>query len=599
MKRKSTTLDAISIPNPCPSEWDSMTGNRRMRFCQECNKHVYNLSAMTRDEAEALVARFEGRLCARIARDAEGVILDDDLQAAPQLISRRASPVAAALVTALIGLSGNVLAITSSPKAPTAVHTRSDQEGRAPELQGATATISGVVKDPSGAVVPNTTVTLINEKTGVQLGTTTSDAEGSFSFTSLAEGAYMLKIEAQGFATLQIDNKTVRAGENARVEVVLSVTTTVTVGGAMAITPQPLRALHQESDLIVVARLGRSTSVKTTATNEMMKTTLEVTSLIKGDNKRSRVTVYNWGWGEDKEFPGGLKTGDTALFFLKPRDQGDGFEVSDYSYGVKKLAPADLRVYLQRLEELNAMAQAKPQDAAAIVEWLVRCAEQRATRWDGAYELAQTSESDADDERAAEDGDEPEAIMGAAEKLNQVAASEPANPADGQTATSASTCSKTGDKTQFAALLSDEQKSRLKAALFNIDALTEEDFALVRLVQHWKDERFVPFLLEQLRRIEANPPRLAEAIMEAITEAMHDEEVKAMAEDYRSNISYADLDAQEEADSPATEAADRKDAETADGDEASDNPPDAATARQTRSAMLQRFIALVEKKRAH
>ena len=51
MSKKLTILDAISIPSPCPAGWDSMTGSRQKRFCRECNKTVYNLSAMSRDEA--------------------------------------------------------------------------------------------------------------------------------------------------------------------------------------------------------------------------------------------------------------------------------------------------------------------------------------------------------------------------------------------------------------------------------------------------------------------------------------------------------------------------------------------------------------------
>src|SRR5205085_7360202 len=188
MARKSDSLNRLTIGNPCKSDWQAMTGNQRVRYCQECNKNVYNLSAMTRDEAEALIARFEGRLCARIERNADGVILDDDLHAAPQLISRRVSPVAAALATALIGLSGNVMAMTSNAGTPAAIYAQSDQDGRAPQPQGATAMISGVVKDAQGAVIPTATVTLINQATGTPSGTTASDADGSFSFTSLAEG---------------------------------------------------------------------------------------------------------------------------------------------------------------------------------------------------------------------------------------------------------------------------------------------------------------------------------------------------------------------------------------------------------------------------
>src|SRR5581483_8210534 len=285
MSKKLTILDRISIPSPCPTAWDSMTGNRRQRFCRQCNKTVYNLSAMTRDEAEALVARFAGRLCARIERDANGVTMTEEVTAAPQLISRRASPVAAALVSAMIGLGGNVMATTLGANAPAGVQAPLDRQDRGPQPQGGTATISGIVKDPQGAVVPNAKVTLVNPVSGAALGVTTSNDEGAYSFTSLGEGTYTVKIEAEGFATVQMEGVQVAAGANSSVEILLALAQkieTVAMGGAMAVRETPLRALYDENDLIIVGRVGRSTTVKTTETNEMQKTTLEVASVVKG-----------------------------------------------------------------------------------------------------------------------------------------------------------------------------------------------------------------------------------------------------------------------------------------------------------------------------
>ncbi|HKP12062.1 MAG TPA: hypothetical protein VJZ91_08135, partial [Blastocatellia bacterium] len=498
MSRKPGPLDAISVLKPCPADWQAMAGDRRRRFCQECNKHVYNLSAMSRDEAEALVARFEGRLCARFERADDGVILTDDLRAAPHLISRRVSPVGAALVTAIIGLSGNAMTTTANPSTP-AVHAQSGKGDRAPQPQSATASLDAAAQDSA---------------TGVR-----------------------------EFVTV----------------------------GVVAFQPQPLRALHQKSELIVVGRVGRSAAVKSAERNDMMKTTLEVTSVVKGEGKPSKVTVYNWGWGEDKQFPGGLKTGDAALFFLKRRETGDGFEVTDYSYGVKKLAPADLSVYLERLNELNAMARAYKPDTAAIVEWLVRCAEQRATHWEGAFELARSVEPDEDEPSDAEESDEAEAPDDGMPTVSAVATVKPAEQIGAPSATD-STCSKTADESRFAAMLSDEQKGRLRAALFSLDALTEQDMELVALVQHWKDERLVPFLLDQLRRLEANPPRLAERITEALAEATHDGDLELLAEAYRNDASYEDLEAEEE--KADADAADDESAEA--GEEAGDESSDEA-----------------------
>jgi hypothetical protein len=55
-----------------------MSGDDRARFCGRCSKHVYNLTAMTRREAEELVVRTEGKLCVRFYRRADGTMLTAD-----------------------------------------------------------------------------------------------------------------------------------------------------------------------------------------------------------------------------------------------------------------------------------------------------------------------------------------------------------------------------------------------------------------------------------------------------------------------------------------------------------------------------------------
>ena len=54
-------LDNLRIAAPCSASWDRMLGDDRVRHCGDCNKNVYNLSGMTRDEAEALIAGEERR----------------------------------------------------------------------------------------------------------------------------------------------------------------------------------------------------------------------------------------------------------------------------------------------------------------------------------------------------------------------------------------------------------------------------------------------------------------------------------------------------------------------------------------------------------
>lgn len=57
-------LEQIRIATPCDADWDEMTGDDRARFCGSCQKNVYNISDMTREEATDMVTQREGgHLC--------------------------------------------------------------------------------------------------------------------------------------------------------------------------------------------------------------------------------------------------------------------------------------------------------------------------------------------------------------------------------------------------------------------------------------------------------------------------------------------------------------------------------------------------------
>ena len=58
--------------------------------------------------------------------------------------------------------------------------------------------ILGKIVDPSGAVIPGTTVTVTNEATGVQ-SSSTADKDGNYGFPDLAVGHYTIEFVATGF----------------------------------------------------------------------------------------------------------------------------------------------------------------------------------------------------------------------------------------------------------------------------------------------------------------------------------------------------------------------------------------------------------------
>ena len=64
--------------------------------------------------------------------------------------------------------------------------------------QNVTGTLTGIVSDASGAVVPNANITMKNEASG-DVRKTISNGEGFFSITAVQPGKYTVAVESKGF----------------------------------------------------------------------------------------------------------------------------------------------------------------------------------------------------------------------------------------------------------------------------------------------------------------------------------------------------------------------------------------------------------------
>jgi hypothetical protein len=93
-------FDDIQVASPCTADWDAMTGDDRVRHCGTCDRDVYNLSEMTRGEAEALVASRIGPLCVRFYRRSDGTVLTADCPVGARRRRRRRLIIAAGTATA-------------------------------------------------------------------------------------------------------------------------------------------------------------------------------------------------------------------------------------------------------------------------------------------------------------------------------------------------------------------------------------------------------------------------------------------------------------------------------------------------------------------
>jgi len=99
------------------------------------------------------------------------------------------------------------------------------------QIATTTATLSGVVADPAGAVLTQAALTLTSSEKGVTR-TTTTDSGGRYSFNQLPPAAYSLTVKAKGFETYQQSGIVLDAAEAAAQNVTLTVgseTVSVTV----------------------------------------------------------------------------------------------------------------------------------------------------------------------------------------------------------------------------------------------------------------------------------------------------------------------------------------------------------------------------------
>ena len=103
-------LDNIRIAAPCSAEWDAMSGDERTRHCGSCKQSVYNLSDLTRAEAEALVREKNGHLCVRYYQRKDGTILLADCSVGVGKRRRKTRVIAAGAAALLATAGGGSLA---------------------------------------------------------------------------------------------------------------------------------------------------------------------------------------------------------------------------------------------------------------------------------------------------------------------------------------------------------------------------------------------------------------------------------------------------------------------------------------------------------
>ena len=99
-------LGRVRVAAPCEAEWKWMYGDDRVRFCGQCSQNVFNLSAMTTEEAEDLIRRADGKLCVRFYRRDDGTILTKNCPVGIQAIREKLTSTRTQVVAACLSLLG-------------------------------------------------------------------------------------------------------------------------------------------------------------------------------------------------------------------------------------------------------------------------------------------------------------------------------------------------------------------------------------------------------------------------------------------------------------------------------------------------------------
>jgi hypothetical protein len=101
-----------------------MRGNERVRFCDACSMNVYNLSNMTKNDAESLLLSAEGRLCVRYYHRADGSIMTGNCPVGLRALKRRAYGFSRAVVSSVLSFFAGMAVLAGLETAQNSIDNR-------------------------------------------------------------------------------------------------------------------------------------------------------------------------------------------------------------------------------------------------------------------------------------------------------------------------------------------------------------------------------------------------------------------------------------------------------------------------------------------
>ncbi len=171
--------------------------------------------------------------------------------------------------------------------------------------QSDSSQISGFVKDPSGSIVPNVTVTVTNEATNQERKVQTNES-GYYVATNIRPGFYTISAEATGF------KKFVKTGNKLDASLPLTVDVTLDVGAVTETVEVVASTATVQSDTATVGRLVERSQIENMMLNG--RNPMWLAQLKAGVRSGQSLARFNYDLNNDLQINGG-RTQDFAMSF--------------------------------------------------------------------------------------------------------------------------------------------------------------------------------------------------------------------------------------------------------------------------------------------
>lgn len=257
---------------------------------------------------------------------------------------------------------------------------------------------------------------------------------------------------------------------------------------AYPISPRPLRKLVTESQYIIVGYVVKTFDKKKDKDDWGSKVArIEVLENLQGIIQKDTIEIeFNPNMicpAPDRYFD------STYVISFVDRDKKSGkFHTHALNYGAKTLKKEEIEIYKQRIIEIQQILKIPDTVKQRIetVEWLVKCAENETTRWEGTFELS------------------PESNF-----MSFYSRSE---------------------NQDYKSVINKEQKEKLKKALLNSTEMI--DFGLVDLVYKDNETEIDNFLLTKLKNLNEDEYWIADNFMNRLKHKNTSKEMNEIMEEF-------------------------------------------------------------------